>query len=59
LKNRKFMKRLNPFDEKRRTAELALNKERNSKRAAAIKAKRKDKNAKATRKARNTKYFDV
>ena len=40
LKNRSLMKKLNPFDEKRRSIEKKMEADRKSKRAAALKAKR-------------------
>jgi large subunit ribosomal protein L4e len=50
IKNRTLMKRLNPYDEKRRAAEKKLQEERHAKKAATLKAKRKNgKKAKAVR----------
>lgn len=45
------MKRLNPFNEKRRAAEKKVDEERNKKRTAVLKAKRKDKKGKNARTA--------
>ena len=49
LKNDVLMKRLNPFNEKRRAAQKKADEERNKKRAQVLKAKRKDKKAKQGR----------
>jgi len=43
------MQKINPFDAKRRDDEVKLNEERHKKRAAALKAKRKDKKGKKSR----------
>jgi len=59
LHNRAIMKRLNPFDAKRKEAEKKLNEERHKKREAARKSSRKDKTNKKTKKERNTKYKEV
>lgn len=56
LKNNVIMKRLNPYNEKRRAAEKKADEERNKKRAAILKAKRKDKKGKA---ARTKSYRDL
>jgi large subunit ribosomal protein L4e len=50
LKNRKLMNRLNPYSNKLREIERKNQEERHKKRAAAIKAKRKDKKSKKERK---------
>lgn len=46
LKDRTLMKRLNPYNEKRRAAQTAADNDRHTKRVAALKQKRKDKNLK-------------
>jgi len=53
------MKKLNPFDGKRREAENKLNEDRHKKREAAKKAARKDKNKKQAKKDRNGRYQSV
>jgi len=53
LKNNVIMKRLNPFNEKRRAAQKKDDEDRHKKRAALLKQKRKDKKGK---KARNAGY---
>jgi large subunit ribosomal protein L4e len=56
LKNRSLMRRLNPFDEKRREIEKKAQEERHKKRVATLKNLRKDKNWKAAKKTRNANY---
>lgn len=56
LKNRALMKKLNPFNHKRREAELKLQEERHKKRLAEIKGRRKKADVKKGKKDRNTKY---
>jgi len=50
------MNKLNPFDAKRREADKKNQADRHAKRVAGIKAARKDKNLRAAKKSRNTRY---
>jgi len=50
------MRKLNPFNDKRREAEKKLQEERHKKRVAALKGARKDKKNKADKKGRNATY---
>jgi len=56
LKNRSLMKKLNPFNEARKKREQDVQKDRHAKKAAAIKALRKNKDAKKSKKDRRTKH---
>jgi large subunit ribosomal protein L4e len=58
LQNRALMHKLNPHDTVRRAADLKLQKERNSKRAETIKAKRSP-SAKKAKKDRKTKHTNL
>ncbi len=59
LQNRSLMRRLNPFDEKRRDAEKKLQEERSKKRVAAVKAARKDKKTKEAKNKRNVAFREL
>lgn len=59
LKNRTLMKRLNPYDEVRRAAVKAAEQAANKKRAATLKAARKDKDLKAVRKSGRAWYEKI
>jgi large subunit ribosomal protein L4e len=59
LKNRALMRRLNPYDAKRREAEKKLNEDRHKKRAADLKGLRKAKKTKEGKKKRNTEFQHV
>lgn len=56
LKSRSLMKKLNPVDATRRTAETKLQEERNKNRAKVIKEKRKSSAGKKSKKERTTKF---
>lgn len=53
------MKKLNPHDAVRREQDLKLQKERNAKRAATIKEKRKSPSAKKSKKERKAKHLSL
>lgn len=59
LKHRSLMRKLNPFNEKRREGDKKSQEERHKKRVAAIKQKRKDKNIKKGKIARTAQWNDL